>query len=35
VDAVVRDHPIGFDQLPNLPHTRNVITETMRLHTGA
>ncbi len=35
LDAVVGDHPVGFDQLPNLSHTSNVITETMRLHTAA
>jgi epi-isozizaene 5-monooxygenase len=35
VDAVGRAHPIGLDELPHLPHAGNVITETMRLHTGA
>jgi epi-isozizaene 5-monooxygenase len=35
VDTVLRSRPVGADALPNLRHTRNVIVETMRLHTGA
>jgi epi-isozizaene 5-monooxygenase / beta-farnesene synthase len=35
VDAVVGDRPVSVEMLPGLPHTHNVITEAMRLHTGA
>jgi epi-isozizaene 5-monooxygenase len=35
VDAVMPDLPLRFDQLKQLPHTANVVVETMRLHSGA
>ncbi|MGK9235681.1 cytochrome P450 [Inquilinus limosus] len=31
LEAVLGDRPVGFDDLPRLPHTRNVVTESMRI----
>jgi epi-isozizaene 5-monooxygenase len=35
VDAVTPDLPLRLDQLKQLPHTANVVVETMRLHARA